>query len=303
MAIAAEYARTYEIIDISLLTPVNETHTHLIFCCPICESKRGKPDRDGKFYYSKTKNVGICFKCNTSFFPVIDEKERDTYDLKLAISGFLDRNRAYNQKFTEVGFKFDDLEVDILKYLKSRNPLLPQIHHLLGLKGWYGSNNGVVTPFIYDGKVCQYQVRFITSEKSKRYYTSPGEKHLYSPNHVFEDFKLKFSNTITLCEGTFDAIALMIMGYPNPIGILGSSLSEFQIACLRMISPETAFIAMDSFDISRAVQRQLRGLPSLYDTLIKTFDAKDPEEQLLYDIKTDKTKLSTYVNNIKEWTT
>jgi len=127
--------------------------------------------------------------------------------------------------------------------LKGRNPFLIPLTEYLGFRGWKGKDTGVVIPFIYRKKICKFQCRFVTrrgqpldKNDKMKYYTSPGPKPLYSPFHIFADFQsVGKKEELTICEGVFDAIALAIMGFPNPVAILGDKLTPLQMWDIRHI--------------------------------------------------------------------
>lgn len=298
----SNHERTYEIIAIDSLELVNETTSHRIFLCPCCLTKTGKDDTTGKLYFSDDKALGLCFRCNTVFFPSEEKFYKVDAVLKRAISKSLGLLNALNAKLEDpsvLKFDFNEPTIDDLKYLRSRNPLIIPLIDYLGLKSWTGSRPGIISPFIYKNYVGGLQVRFKDKAKPK-YWTHPGAKIPYSPNHVLSDFKLKREKTVTLCEGVYDAIALLILGYPNPLALLGSSLTDYQSLILRKLMPENAFIAMDEYSISAEVRRTLKSsVSSIVDTQIVTFGGDDPEEFLVKEMK-DPEKLAQYVKNIEE---
>jgi len=295
--------RTYEIIDISTLNQVGKTNTHLIYLCPECKKKLGKPDLKGKLYYSIDKDVGLCFRCNTVFYPEEDENDPnyEMKDLRDNIEKYSKRNGYIDGNFSEVAMRFSPLETDLLVYLKGRNPLLINIVDILGLGGWYGKDRGVVTPFIYDGKVIKFQVRYTTREKGNdEYYTMPGPKVLYSPFHT--STRLFEERTITICEGTYDAIALAIMGYPNPLAILGKAITPVQIYQIKKLVPYNCFIAMDQKKLGWAIHKQLKyELQSVSDYIVFDFDGPDPEEYLRDKFFFDENFRNSCIENVQKW--
>ncbi|QIG71766.1 DNA primase protein [Rhizobium phage RHph_TM39] len=300
------YKKTYEILDPNdPPTLAKETEDHYVFYCPNCVEKRGKPDKDGRLYWSKPKQVGYCFKCVTSFFPAADEnltpEENELFHMIGRTLSKMDKDESIVDP-PPMDFSFDALDYDLLTYLKNRNPFLPSLVKLLGCRAWYGKINGVAFPFIYKDYVGKFQVRFDTKIKDKRYYTSPGKDKLpYSPTGLFTDFKLRDEPTITICEGVFDAIALMILGYPNPIAVLGKTLTAFQIRLLRTMMPSNAFVVMDDWEISKAIKGQLMSnVISMEDVRIVSYgDDVDPEEYLVEEIK-DPEKFKVYASNVAE---
>jgi len=300
----ANYSKTYEVINFDRNLPVlaGENSTHFIYYCPNCEYKRDRHDRDGKFYWSKEKSVGYCHKCVTAFFPESNESVVHQ-ELNNTITATISRLRN-EERFIDpprIQFDFDELTLENLAYLKSRHLFLPILAKYLHCKSWNGSKKGTVFPFFYKNYISGFQARFHTDDKSSRYYTSGGNhKILYSPVHVFTNFNLRpWDGTITLVEGIFDAIAALIMGYPSPLAVFGSSVSAYQILLLRKLLPDNAFIMMDNKDISWAIAKQIKKeVKSISDTQIIHFNGLDPEEHFKIQLE-DKDKLSEYSNYLR----
>lgn len=297
-----KHARTYEAVSLSELEEAGSTTSHQIYFCPYCLAKVGKEDTTGKLYFSDEKALGVCFRCNTVVFPTDEKFHTGDAVLRRSINKALSALRKTSGQVEDppkVGMTFSELNRSDIEYLKGRNPLILPLLSMLGLKSWDGSRPGIVAPFIYRNYVSLFQVRFKDKSKPK-YYTMPGPKVPYSPQHLFTDFKLKREATVTICEGVYDAIALLILGYPNPIAVLGSSITEYQSLLLRKLMPENVIFAMDEWDISASMRASIRQLvPTVIGTHIQTFDGLDPEEYLVREIK-DKAKLREYAEHIAE---
>jgi hypothetical protein len=301
-------SRTVEIFDPTQHrtdTKISDEHR---YNCPNCISKRGKADNNGKLYWNVTKERGYCFKCNTAFFPQEVEGAPNT-ELKIAAeSNEALKDDPYEEP-ASISFDFPELDTDLLKYLKGRNPFLLQLKESLGLHGWYGTDKGVVTPFAYKGNIVKFQTRFTTRKGTKKakYYTSKGIKVLYSPYNIFapSDLDLIGADEITLCEGTYDAIALAIMGLPCPLAVLGSSLTPFQRRQVECLAPEKVFLCMDNWDISLALAKQVkREVSSVAKTEIQVpwqRDKSDPEELMVSLVKTVPEFLTSCMKNVEEW--
>lgn len=296
----SRYERTFETVDISTLNQHDETSGYWIFECPFCTEKRGANYwSNNRLYFSKKTNRGLCYQCNTVVFPELDEVQEERLELKSAISKFSEEGDS-SENLGSIQFDFDPLDAELLRYLSNRNPLIVHLTRVLGLAKWEGIEKGVVTPFIDRGKVVKFQVRFPNRSKERKYYTAPpGTTPLYSPFHCFYYYNLFVERTVTLCEGTYDAIALGIMGYPNPLAVLGKTLTRFQINQLRRLVPEYCYIAMDEFDINLAVKKQVvSGVKSISEVIMKNFGGKDPEEYL---VSTYKENRDSYVENVQSW--
>lgn len=308
--------RTYETIDMACLesTGYKSESGHEAFYCPFCVVKRG-PDHPskGRLYYTDQKKMGICFQCNTVVYPegaFVDESESELFYAIGALRDKLERKVGINA-MPEIKYDFEPLNDELKIYLRDeRHPLTLPLIDILHLDGFYGyKDKGIVFPFFERGKIIKFQVRFTKPKEMKdpktgkvrkmKYYTSPGPKPLYSPTHVLMNYKLLREDTVTICEGSFDALALLILGYPNPLAVLGSSITPMQIMQLRGLLPSNAFICMDEKSISYAIRDQLRGtVPSLSDFLIQDFGGSDPEEYLKSQLR-DENQLAGYLDNIR----
>lgn len=252
-------------------------------------------------YYDIELKIGLCQQCNTVVFPKeSDNIQEDKKDLNVAVNTtltFLNKDKA--TKISPMKLDFDKVDSTILAYLKKRNPLLVNLCNLLNFKKWSGSRLGVVVPF-YSGKdVLKIQVRFV-DDRLPKYWTSPGVKPIYSPRRL-KNSLLK-NREITICEGVFDAIALKIMGYSNPIACLGSTLTKYQIYQIRRFLPERCTIIMDEVKLGYGVKTQLRQeIKSLSLCVVDSFGKYDPEEYLVSRLKSDLNFREQCIRNVKTW--
>lgn len=288
---------SHEVIDITTLTAVGSlSGDEQRYFCPVCPDKRGKPDREGKLYWSTLKNVGWCFLCSTAFFPQELAMEDRVPTLDGRYLAGLDRLLGvFRPSLTEpepLPFVFADrfgvVDKELLDYLEQRNPYLPGLVRLLGIRGWFGRDKGVVLPFWYREAVVKFQTRFLYKTTPK-YYTSIGQKPFYSPHQVFrpQAFDQGSIEEVTLCEGVFDAIALACMGFPTPLAMLGKTVSEFQVHLLRLLGPRGVIAALDEWQLSKDLVTRLQRhrLPSVEALRIITpwsKQAQDPEEFMVH---------------------
>jgi hypothetical protein len=310
----SEYETTQEIFDVSQYTPISKSHEEWRFFCPNCEDKRGKPDREGKLYYNIVKHKGWCHKCHTAFYPEnvnssIDYSELEWERVCKTFLGNFPCAKLENLEVPkEVSFRFPELTRELITYLKGRNPFLVSLKDYLAFRGWKGQDTGVVIPFFYRGRICKFQTRFLSRKDPKRgkYYTSEGPKILYSPMHIFNSFRLVRSDEITIAEGVFDAIALAIIGFPNPVALLGDTLTLLQINDLRYLTPMAtkAYICLDdyerSLEVAKVVKRSMPGVQKT-EIFVKWAPYKDPEEFLTESIKGDTNLKTDCAIRVAEW--
>jgi DNA primase len=150
-------------------------------------------------------------------------------------------------------------------------------------------------------------LRFTDSLKPK-HYTSIGDKIPYSPDHLLFDVNsVQSLNAITLCEGVFDAIALRIMGYPNPFAVLGSIITDYQMDILRNFEFDEIYCAFDNEYLNKENIKNIINLfpfVSRHNSIIfqKIDDIQpDPEEFLRYKSKLNQDLYDKYKENTNKW--
>jgi hypothetical protein len=138
------------------------------------------------------------------------------------------------------------------------------------------TRNGIIAPMSWMGEVKSYQIRYFTSEKSMRFHTMDGVKLLYFTTTP------EMGDDITLCEGIYDAHACHIMGFPNPVALLGKSLTNLQSNQLRNLCPRRLHLCLDDYICNGELAKGLRKkLPTLMDIKFYSWKGeKDPEEYL-----------------------
>jgi hypothetical protein len=311
---------TVEIFDVSALQEVGRSGDEVRYYCPFCSNKRGKADTDGKLYYNVAKQKGYCFKCHTSVYPESAEGwsvHRDEVEYRRSIERLLRSDSIFEglESPLEVQFDFPDLTKDLLVYLKERNPYLIPLKDCLGLRAWRGRDTGVVIPFIYRDAICKFQCRFVTKrgqplakDDKMKYYTSPGPKPLYCPFHIFSDFHGVGGEacSLTICEGVFDAVALAIMGFPNPCAILGDKLTPLQMRDIRHLDPliSTVYVCLDDYERSKHTEKLIRKfLPCVEKTeiFVSWSPGKDPEEFLRATLQTSETFREQCSERVLQW--
>lgn len=302
MSLLTGAVKTYHEIVVAELTPKEDAHTntHDVYYCPFCEEKTGEPDTKGKFYFDRVKEIAWCFRCHAVGMLKVDfNLDVSEGELRRALLQYRETFTSYDRLLTEgLNFEgmFDTLNDSCIEYLAERNPFIPALSEMLGIRS-YGT--GVVFPFSLRRKVLKYQVRFFNNPEMK-YYTSLGVKIPYSPRGVFDTFKLYDEQKITIVEGVFDAIAAMCMGFPNPVAILGSSITPYTIHILRKLVPEEVYILMDetsiSYDILRSIRRQMPSVTKF--EVIKSW-GDDPEEIMMKTMSNSDESIQTFLDNVQ----
>lgn len=121
----------------------------------------------------------------------------------------------------------------------------------------------LVFPVPFANKIVSWQGRQVLP-KNPKYISAPNIKHwLYPFNETF--FSL-YKGTVYLVEGVFDAIGMLLLGYPA-LCTFGTSISGKQIRLLRELKPKRVCLAWDltaSKEVNRAVDQIANQFPQTY---------------------------------------
>jgi len=284
--------------DVGTLRKAFDTAEGAAYYCPFCydkERKYGvphpKPDTSGKLHINAKKQKGYCFRCDTA---LISRKDYDS--LKSHINDFLNSDEelidlqnlpVVDLSSVPPASKFGEA----IDYLKSRNSFFNEQNADKFDLRWVDTykmvnhcidgvvklrRKGIMLPLKYHGQIRSYQIRYITDSKSLRFHTMEGKRLLGNIADV------KPYSPITLCEGFYDAVALNCMGFPNPVAILGKSLSALQMAQLQELTPCHVNLCLDepslNYGVLRGLRKKLKTAESYKSWKFK--NAKDPEDFL-----------------------
>lgn len=260
----------------------DEKDTYYVCKCPFCE-EHGEPDSKSTLYMYKESMTGWCWRCLSY---VVD---------KILVGNLSLKNKLRNdsiQKMNEI--KLPTLmEVDIshLKHVTSK----PYIDYFINKRSYkyllhnrefdfreisFRGRKGIIIPFYYDGLIIDYQIRYLEDGKMK-YYTSENDKIPYFP--LGFDSKVRYKS-ITLVEGAFDATSAHILGLPNPMAVLGKSITEIIKKLLEMINPEIIYLAFDEWKINNDIANQLKKFLTSRLILVGNNTHYDIDECLKFEI-------------------
>jgi hypothetical protein len=255
-----------------------------IYNCPFCLSRVGKVDTTGKLYYNTHKRVAFCQRCHATASPESEGVTNHQED----VDNFLEaRSDTYGTVTLPPSIQYDKLFGELsersINYLNSRIPIYGQLSSSLRIREI--PNIGVVVPLNIHNEDRSYILRYYDSGKKKYHISSSSEgKLLYSPTNILTQGE---GIEITLVEGVFDAIAASILGYPNPVAILGCYLSKLQLGILRMCNVRKINIMLDdhtlSWDLYHKIKFNMSSLCESRPKVIYTY-GNDPEEMLLYKL-------------------
>lgn len=229
--------------------------------CPFCELLRGKPDRQGKFYFNVKKRRGLCFRCGAY---VAEEPE---YDLEADIRNYLAalgveeeteaiepewRKRTYTLRgWTESVYR----DLDAVAYLYGRGIGHDQIARF-GLRVCQEPVHGIVLPNadLGNDRTDYFQIRDLGGGWTR--YLNPGE----SAKPIYGAARLGGCTAAFLCEGVFSAISATRYGTGfGAICTYGKSVKDDQIEAISELPVPAVWVMYDGgeFGASLAAARQV----------------------------------------------
>jgi hypothetical protein len=253
-----------------------------IIHCPFCK-KEGHTKH--KLYIKSDLTVGHCFVCTRAFINITDTVKPELVipnsftSWKTTVTSFeLPVMKDPEWGLDRFKYEFDDFDEVGYKYLLGRHGFFKDLYKVLGFKFW---NGNIVIPFMHNHEVYYYQIRFTGKSNSIRYYLPPVSKK--SCYIIERDDDEKCRHRILIVEGVFDAAAALIQ-CPDytPVAVLGSSISDYQIAQIRDYAGYVSEIRiwMDETKISKGIKDRIKTIIDYCPiSIIKSY-GPDPEEIL-----------------------
>ena len=272
----------YGVGSMEEVEPFQNSNGEYIIHCPFC---RDSGHTKHKLYIKSDLTVGHCFVCTRTYVHVTDQ-----IDTSYKIPDFFPLFKNNGLDLVKLSdpiwslekylFEFDDFDETGFNYLMSRHRFMGDLYKILDFKFMDGN---IVMPFKYKGEVFYYQIRFSGKNTKIRYFFPPISA---KPPYIIEHGDCR---KIIICEGIFDAIALLIMA-PEfmPIAILGSSISDYQLQFIREYIPEEIIVYMDETEISKRVATKIQSVIDYCPIRIIKSDGQDPEENLKKRLKYNK---------------
>ena len=265
----------YGVKTMEEVEPFQTSTGEYIIHCPFCKEEGHTKH---KLYIKADLTVGHCFVCTRTYVHVTDEidtsyKIPEFFPMMRKRDG-VDLVRLEDPTWTleKYKFEFDDFDQVGFNYLIGRHKFMEQLYKILDFKFMDGN---IVMPFKYKGEVFYYQIRFSGKNNKIRYFFPPISA---KPPYIIEHGDCK---KLIICEGIFDAIALLIMAPEYvPVAILGSSISDYQMDFIREYVPEEIIVYMDDTEISKRVARKIKGTIDYCPIRLIKSDGEDPEENL-----------------------
>lgn len=265
---------------------VEKKGTEYICHCPFCKSEGHTKH---KLYLKEDLSTGHCFVCGRAWVNITDTLKTDVIvprsfadfgsgPLKFEVPVMKDEEWNLDR----FNYEFDDYDENGMKYLLGRHGFFKDLAKALDFKFW---NGNVVIPFKNQGKVYYYQIRFTGQNNKIRYFLPPvSQKSCYIIERSEEDVR----HRILIVEGAFDGIACLPQ-CPDftPVAVLGSSISDYQIAQIREYAGYVKEIAiwMDELSISVRIKKKVRSIIDYCPIHIIYSNGPDPEEILKKKLK------------------
>ena len=273
----------YGVSSMEEVEPFQNSTNEYIIHCPFCKEEGHTKH---KLYIKSDLTVGHCFVCTRTYVHVTDQ-----VDTSYKIPDFFPLfHRKHGVELVKLNdpvwslekykFEFDNYDETGVSYLNGRHQFMTELYKILDFKFMDGN---IVMPFKYKGEVFYYQIRFSGKNNKIRYFFPPISA---KPPYIIEHGNCK---KVIICEGIFDAIALLIMA-PEfmPVAILGSSISDYQLDFIREYVPDEIIVYMDETEISKRVARKIQTTIDYCPIRLIKSDGQDPEENLKERLKFNK---------------
>jgi len=262
----------------------NETKDHYICECPYCKTaylhdgSYDGPYTKYKLYIKKDKSTGFCFRCDQAFVNASNDEEVsfkiEVPEPELLLDDFelvkLGNNGTWRLDMFEDFDKFDEAGFGYL--IHERHGYFKKLAEVLNIR--YSNHNPVI-PFYFHGELIFYQFKLAFGKPSIKYFTPPIS---HKPPYIIEHGTNK---KFIICEGTFDAISLLIQAPDyTPFAVLGSTITDYQLAMLRTYVPEKIIVYMDETELSKKVAGRIAPFINYADISIIQSSGEDPEERL-----------------------
>jgi len=252
--------------------------------CPNC-MKRHKEKGDAASYrklhlwISKDYQYGQCFRDHTVFvsdnqiFNTNVKRMESPVDMSNWTLDILGEEGYWTLSRFNTLSDNDQIGID---YLASRIYLYRKLYSILNIR--FDHNHNPVVPFYYKDQLIYYQIRnkdYVKGSDKPKYFSPPID---HKPPYIIEHGENK---KFVICEGTFDAMACSIL-FPDrtPFAVLGSDITDYEIAMLRGYVPEDILIYMDDTNLSYEVKNKLERYINYAEFNIQKSNGQDPEERL-----------------------
>lgn len=199
----------------------------MMYCCPFCESRRGKPDRSFKLYVSIRKLKFICFKCGARgrLKRFVSESNSQVYNNILDIVNNKQEEDEEDNMFYIPNIKVPKDTV-AYKYLINRginDEMIDYYNIRFGIDDLAGRI--IVPNIVYSSTwTDMYQARSYINQIPK--YVNPPDSN--KSHSVFNLHRMEKGGVCNVVEGAITSIC----AGKDSCGIYGSSPSDIQVASI-----------------------------------------------------------------------
>lgn len=250
------------------------------YCCPFCESVRGKKDKSYKLYVNINSGKYHCFKCNTNGrlrlsdevvsyvktnnldrLSVKKESAKSDYPYVLPTTKASDNPNALNYLIRR-GYSKEIADFYNIRYASIIDSLYP---------------GRIVVPNIVKGGFTDMLVaRSIDPNIDKRWkYLNPSGSD--KRNIVFNLHRNINSDKLIITEGVFSAMSCGV----NGVATYGKLVSNEQISQIVKSKPKEVYVMLDfdaqneSFNLAKTLSRYLPNSKVYY---VELLDNRDPND-------------------------
>lgn len=220
--------------------PIRKTDTHHVFKCPYCDSVHGKTaDREGKMYYSPTKKVGFCFRCESV---ILNKDPEDVIEtVKTAVEEESESDKILRENITKYNKQVFDLSwtKGVLDNKMSKDYLIGErginenVIKDFDIRSCTNPTNGVVfVDKVTNNSTNFFQIRNIVSEKHNRHLFIKG---CIKP--ISWTDRIDKTKGVILCEGFISALSAYqhLEKDINPLVATGKTITRFQLHLLSLV--------------------------------------------------------------------
>jgi len=265
--------------------------------CPRCVQRNSENITHKNLSVSSDFTIGHCFRCELT---IVDEIKGANKTIDFEKESFKFKAFEILRIKCDSMINADDLSKDevSVNYIKHRNPYYDIVKNQFHLKT---KPNKIIIPYFdkYNNWI-YYQFRYIDESKSptnSKYYNPVIDmKPVYLTCETDGKIHWNVNNPTILVEGALTAIALklVVQDKANVVGLIGKTLTDYQVQFLKRLYFSKLFIMMDETKLSEQVQKKLMKLYNIESFIIDS-DGRDAEEMISEDKGIGFNKYAQYI--------
>jgi hypothetical protein len=276
----SKYGRNFgEFSDLKIL--IKSSGREQIFFCPYCEDVKGSPDLEGKFYYNVVKQIGHCFRCETT---VSDIGLRSIEQIKLQLDEVSSLEKYREQILNLNGWTsyISSGSPEALEYAVNQRNIYPEVLTKFEVRSCSTPRDAIIFTnriWIQEGRLVSDFIQLRNINGPLRYSNLADQvKPLCWVNYIN-------SSKVMLVEGFISGMSAYqhLDGEVSPLVLLGKSISGLQLLQLKAACSEKKITQVyvvtdggffeDGIKIARILDKELYN-QKIYVT--KLYWKKDP---------------------------